>query len=264
MKESNNLLLTVLIGASFLFSAATLPETPQPTVPSITQKAEGLEKDGKYLEAQKVYEEILQDPQLQETEASRIRSHYEDLNMKILLSPVESPESAMHTVSAGENLYLIAKRYKTTVALIKRSNGLKDNKILPGMKLKVITGVFSIRIDKPNNLLALLLNDKVLKHFQVATGAPASITPAGEFKVINKLENPTWFKTGAVIRPGSPKNSLGTRWLGIDSPGYGIHGTIEPESIGKHVTSGCIRMGNEEVEILFDIIPTGTKVTITD
>ena len=49
-----------------------------------------------------------------------------------------------------------------------------------------------------------------------------------------------------------------------DFPGYGIHGTVEPESIGKQVTAGCVRMRNEEVEQLYMLIPTGTQVKIVD
>jgi lipoprotein-anchoring transpeptidase ErfK/SrfK len=83
--------------------------------------------------------------------------------------------------------------------------------------------------------------------------------------VINsKLENPTWYHAGAIVPPDSPKNILGTRWLGIDYPGYGIHGTTIPESIGTQATSGCVRMLNSEVEELYSIIPYGTKVKIKD
>ena len=57
---------------------------------------------------------------------------------------------------------------------------------------------------------------------------------------------------------------LGSRWLGFNMPGYGIHGTIEPETIGKQVTAGCVRMRNSDVEELYDILPLGTEVSIVD
>ena len=120
-----------------------------------------------------------------------------------------------------------------------------------------------IRVDKSKNILVLYLNDKPFKHYRVATGLGGG-TPVGEFKIINKIENPTWYKTGVVVQPGDPKNYLGTRWLGLDTPGYGIHGTIEPQSIGTHSTSGCVRMLNREVEELFIIVPQGTAVKITE
>jgi lipoprotein-anchoring transpeptidase ErfK/SrfK len=86
----------------------------------------------------------------------------------------------------------------------------------------------------------------------------------GNFKIVNKLINPPWFKAGAVVPPESPDNILGSRWMGFNLTGYGIHGTTEEETIGRQITQGCVRMTNSEVEELFAIVPTGTEVTIVD
>jgi lipoprotein-anchoring transpeptidase ErfK/SrfK len=86
----------------------------------------------------------------------------------------------------------------------------------------------------------------------------------GTFKIVNKLPNPTWFKAGAVLPSDSPENILGSRWLGLDKKGYGIHGTTMPQDLGKQVTAGCVRMKNEEVEELYDIVGTGTEVTVVN
>ena len=67
-----------------------------------------------------------------------------------------------------------------------------------------------------------------------------------------------------MVPPDSPENILGTRWLGIDKQGYGLHGSVDPTSIGKQVTAGCVRMTNKDVEELFDIVPVGTDVMIVD
>ena len=67
-----------------------------------------------------------------------------------------------------------------------------------------------------------------------------------------------------MVPPDSPENILGTRWLGIDKQGYGLHGSVDPTSIGKQVTAGCVRMPNKDVEELFDIVPVGTDVMIVD
>ena len=79
-----------------------------------------------------------------------------------------------------------------------------------------------------------------------------------------KIINPTWYKAGAVVPPGSSKNILGTRWLGLSLQGYGIHGTTDPDSIGKQATAGCVRMLNNDVEELYIIVPAGTEVTVVD
>jgi len=108
-----------------------------------------------------------------------------------------------------------------------------------------------------------LENGQLLKVYPVATGTESN-TPLGEFTVANKLENPTWFHEGKTYAPGSPENILGTRWLGFGQEGYGIHGTTDPDSIGKAVSHGCVRMFNEDVEELYQIVPVGTSVSIVD
>lgn len=243
-------------------AAASVSEAATSPISSIKQAKE-LIRRGKYLEAQGIYEEILKDSSRASAELETLRHEYEDLNLKLVFSRTQTPDSTFHNVAPGESLYKIALKYMTTVDLIKKSNGLKGDKIRPDMKLKVITGTFLIRISKSDNTMVLLLNDKPIKRYRVATGTDGG-TPTGEFTIINKLENPTWYKTGAVVPPESPENSLGTRWLGFDHPGYGIHGTKEPESIGTQSTSGCIRMLNEEVQGLYAMVPVGTKVIITD
>lgn len=180
-----------------------------------------------------------------------------------LFSKEITPDSKVYPVKPGDSLYVLARKNHTTVELIKKINGLKKDTIYPGMKLKIHTAPFSIKIDKSKNELILYSNDKAVKKYSVATGKNNS-TPVGAFKITDKLVHPTWFKTGAILPPGSPENALGTRWMGFDKPSYGIHGTIEPKSIGTQASEGCIRMRNEEVEELYTLVPNGTKVIIQD
>jgi lipoprotein-anchoring transpeptidase ErfK/SrfK len=182
---------------------------------------------------------------------------------KALFSKEINPDSISYTVKPGDSLYVLARKNHTTVDLIKKINGLKSDNIYPRMKLKIHTAPFSIQIDKSKNVLVLYSDGEAVKKYSVATGKK-NCTPVGEFKIADKLVNPTWFKTGAILPPGSPENALGTRWMGFDKPSYGIHGTIEPKSIGTQASEGCIRMLNDEVEELYSIVPVGTKVTIQD
>lgn len=122
----------------------------------------------------------------------------------------------------------------------------------------------SLLIDKSDNTLTLKSGGKPLKTYRVSTGKNNS-TPVGVFKITDKLEHPTWYKPGGgIIPPKSPKNELGTRWMGITKKGFGIHGTLEPEKLGQSVSAGCVRMKNEEVEELFNLVPPGTQVTIVE
>ncbi len=182
---------------------------------------------------------------------------------KALFSKEIDSDSIAYTVKSGDSLYVLALKNHTTVDFIKKINDLKGDNIYPRMKLKIHTAPFSIQIDKSKNALVLYSNGEAVKKYSVATGKK-NCTPVGEFKITDKLVNPTWFKTEAILPPGSPENALGTRWMGFDKPAYGIHGTIEPKSIGTQASEGCIRMLNEEVEELYSIVPAGTKVTIQD
>lgn len=182
---------------------------------------------------------------------------------KALFSKEMAPDSTAYTVKSGDSLYVIAKKNHTTVDFIKKINDLKSDNIYPKMKLKIHTAPFLIRIDKSKNILVLYSNDEAVKKYSVTTGKK-NCTPVGEFKITDKLVHPTWFKTGAILPPGSPENALGTRWMGFDKPAYGIHGTIEPTSIGTQASEGCIRMLNEDVEELYSIVPVGTKVIVED
>lgn len=180
-----------------------------------------------------------------------------------LFSRIETLNHLTHTINPGDTLAGLAKKYGTTVELLRKNNGVSRDKIYAGMKLKVPTARFSIVVDRQTNRLLVLADDKPLKRYKVATGR-RDRTPPGAFKIINKLENPTWYNAGTVVPPDSPKNILGTRWMGFDKSGYGIHGTTLPETIGTYSSKGCIRMLNSEVEELYTIIPLGTQVLVKE
>ncbi|MCM8758004.1 MAG: L,D-transpeptidase family protein [Candidatus Omnitrophica bacterium] len=187
----------------------------------------------------------------------------EEINIKLLFSPIITKGSFLYEIKTNDTLTKIAKEFNTTVELIMKANDLKSDRIYPGRKIKVYNQPFTILIDKSQNLLFLKSNEEIIKTYVVSTGKN-NLTPSGTFKIINKLKNPTWYKVGAVVPPSSPENILGSRWLGFDLKGYGIHGTNEPESLGKSITQGCIRMSNEDVEELYTIVPLGTEVIIVD
>ena len=120
---------------------------------------------------------------------------------------------------------------------------------------------YTVWVDKSDNRLTLKEGNAVVKTYVVATGTKNS-TPVGSFKVTTMLKDPTWYKPGQVVGPHDERNHLGTRWIGINKKGYGIHGTTEPEKLGQQVSAGCVRMKNRDVEELFSIVKPGTPVII--
>ncbi len=228
----------------------------------LSARVKNLEAKGDISGARAVYKELINNCP-NSNEVMDWQKKGENLNIKLMFSPEITPKSTAYEIMPGDTLVKIAKKFNTTVDLIKKSNNLSSDKIFPGKKLKIYTGALSILVDKSQNILMLKSDEEIIKTYVVSTGADNS-TPAGVFKIANKLENPTWFKAGAVVSADSKENVLGTRWMGFDLAGYGIHGTVEPENLGKQVTQGCVRMENSEVEELYTIVPAGTEVTIVD
>jgi lipoprotein-anchoring transpeptidase ErfK/SrfK len=125
-----------------------------------------------------------------------------------------------------------------------------------------------IVIRRSANRLVLYNGMRYLRTFGVATGQSQYPTPLGRFRIVVKWKNPWWYPPDSPwakdldpVPPG-PSNPLGTRWMGISSPGVGIHGTPEPGSIGYSVSHGCIRMRISDAEWLFEKVPVGTTVFI--
>lgn len=221
-----------------------------------------MKKNGEFVNAQNVYQKIIAQYPDHDNIAT-IQKELENLNMQIIFSNTPTSKTSIHEVKSGDSLGKLAQKYKTTIELIKISNNLKSDIIRIGQKLRIWTGTFNIFIDKSQNILILKVEDEIIKVYSVSTGENNS-TPVGDFKIVIKLVDPVWFNRGVVVPPESPQNVLGSRWLGFDLPGYGIHGTIKPEAIGSQVTAGCIRMRNEDVEEVYSIIPTGTKIIVTN
>ena len=118
-----------------------------------------------------------------------------------------------------------------------------------------------IVVSIPDRKLALLEDGEVVKIYPVAVGASSTPSPAGDFKIVERLTHPTWYGPHKIVPPGKT-NPLGPRWIGLSQKGYGIHGTSSPRSIGKAASHGCIRMHNSDVEELFELIQVGDAVEL--
>ncbi len=113
----------------------------------------------------------------------------------------------------------------------------------------------------PDRKIVLLENGVVTRVYPVAVGKPSTPSPAGSFSIVRRVSDPTYSHNGRLVAPG-PKNPVGSRWMGLSAKGYGIHGTNEPNSIGKAASHGCIRMGKADIEDLFTRVQVGDAVEI--
>jgi LysM repeat protein len=212
-------------------------------------------------------------------DASTRDSLIDDLEMiaeETLFSPVRAPDDPLvssHVVASGDSLQNIAKRHKVTVGLLARINHIADvNLIRAGQTLKVLEGPFHASVDKTGFELHVYLSEVLVKRYRVGLGEFGS-TPTGEWRVKNKLTNPTYYppRGGPVVTADDPENPLGERWIGLEGVSgeavgqqkYGIHGTVQPESIGKNLSLGCVRLLNPDVEFLYDLlVVNGSRITI--
>jgi len=206
----------------------------------------------------------------QEVEALR---RLEPLVREMFFSTRDVPGTCSFvTVDRGDTLDRIARRLldergiHVAPGLIMRTNGITDaRKIRVGMRLKVVEEPLRIEVHKRLHRLEAYLGDVLVKTYDVGLGRNDS-TPVGSFVIATRQVEPIWIHEGERIPFGDPRNVLGTRWLGFENTpelrGYGIHGTWEPETIGKDESEGCVRMRNADVEELFDIVPRGTPAVI--
>jgi lipoprotein-anchoring transpeptidase ErfK/SrfK len=124
-------------------------------------------------------------------------------------------------------------------------------------------------VTRGENTLRLYDGTTLVRTFRVATGQAIYPTPAGLWHIVDKQRDPWWYPPtydtwakGLKPVPPGPDNPLGTRWMGLDAAGVGIHGTDAPTSIGYSASHGCIRMQVPEAEWLFEHVRVGTPVVI--
>ena len=191
-----------------------------------------------------------------------------------------------YTVRSGDTLMAIAGRLGANWRAVAETNGLTNpNRIYPGQRLRIDTTRIVPAMQE--NGVVINLSEAFLYYFEegrlifqagVGLGKPGRWrTPAGAFTILKKERHPVWEvprsiqqemeAEGRVVLtrvPPGPDNPLGEFWLGLSLPGYGLHGTIEPSSIGQFRSHGCIRMHPEDIGVLFSLVRVGTRVRIIE
>ena len=194
------------------------------------------------------------------------------LNRETVFQPGRDERAVDVRIKGGDSLTRIARRVKKThgnnitPAFLMKMNRLPNTRIRAGNLLSVPTESLKVVISKSDFRLYVLLGETIVLDYPVGIGREDS-TPEGNFFITGKTKNPTWTRPdGKVIPFGDPEHTIGTRWLGFATDRgrtpYGIHGTVENDSIGKARSEGCIRMRKDDVEEIFRLIPEGCPVTI--
>lgn len=162
------------------------------------------------------------------------------------------PMMNTYVIKRGDTLAAIVSTFNVSLqSLLNANPGIIPEALYVDQVIcvPVVSNSYRIVINKSAKRLYLYRDGTLYKVYPVAIGKPTTPTPTGTFTIANKQVN-----------PGGP---FGTRWMGLSKPHYGIHGNNNPPSIGTAASNGCVRMYNEDVEDLFDIVSVGTPVTIS-
>lgn len=166
-----------------------------------------------------------------------------------------------HFVEYGETLESIGKQYEVPWQYLALLNRVTPEKLQAGQQLKVVRGPFGAVVDLSSYTLTIHSHGWYVRHYQIGIGRDGK-TPIGVFTVKDKLENPEWYDPdGGVVDADDPDNPLGEYWLGLGDH-IGIHGTIDPDSIGKAASRGCIHLGDKDIEEVFSLLSVGSQVKI--
>ena len=263
----------------------TAPTTPAAGIGNATQRIQQAVAmtDSDPVRARAELTRLLDSNALSAAERTQAYAGINTLAEKLFFSPkivAGDTVSQSYVVKKGDSLAKISSREKlgTDWRFVQRINGMASEKALrPDMRLKLAHGPFDAEVVKADfriNIYAGTGSDRVMvASFPCGTGTNDS-TPVGTFKVRSgsKLIDPQWTnpRTGEKFAANDPKNPIGERWIGLQGTtpdtakftGYGIHGTTEPQSIGQQMSMGCVRLGDAEVEVVYELIGEQSTIVI--
>ncbi len=167
-----------------------------------------------------------------------------------------------YEVQPGERLESIGEKYQVPWQLLAKINGIADPAALqPGERLKVVRGPFEAVISLDRRELVLRTADGLYAgRFPIGLGAE-NPPQEGSFAVSDKVENPVYYGREKSIAAEDPANPLGERWIGLGRQ-MAIHGTNDPQVVGRADLPGWISLREQDVEEVYDILSLGSRVTI--
>lgn len=215
-------------------------------------------------------------------DAQMIRDTLNSINQDLFFSPNVRPGDPLvesYVVQQGDLLAKLAPRQRVTYQLLEEVNKIDARRLGAGRKIKLVRGPLHAIVHKKKFVMDVFAQtatgEPVLVHsFKVGLGESNS-TPVGSFVVKNKVANPGWAnpRTGQAFAADDPKNPIGEFWIGLEGAdeasrrhtSYGIHGTIEPESVGRQASMGCVRLRDADIALVYKMLTErGSTVVIQD
>jgi nucleoid-associated protein YgaU len=245
------------------------------------EKGLSLLDNGQLVAARAQLSTLLRSGSLTDSEAAQARGVLTDISDELVFSKkIASDDNFVieYIVRGGDTLSGIVSKMGLQVdwRFIQRINDIASaSSIRPGQNLKLVTGPFHAKVTKSTYRIDLFQGDGedqvFVRSYRVGLGEFDS-TPVGLFKVrrSSKLVNPTWInpRTREFYSADNPENPIGERWIGLegveertkDLSGLGIHGTIEPNTIGTQASMGCIRMGVDDVAQVYEMLSESVSI----
>jgi len=267
-----------------------IPSSTQTTIPAGTDRvrlqldtAQRMVNQNDRVAARRLLSQTLSAPNLSARDSQRLRDELTQINNVLIFGPVVAPNDPIceeYKIQSGDSLSRIASRRELAShwKLIQRVNRISNpSRIRLGQNLKLVHGPFHAIVYKREHRMDIYHgspNDPAswlfIKSLNVGLGADNG-TPIGTFTVsTNKLENPGWVNPRNAAEsygPNDPANPIGEFWLGLDGvgqyatlTGYGIHGTIDPSSIGDDQSMGCVRLADEDIALVYELLAERVSV----
>ena len=251
------------------------------SVQSVIEMGDRAMAANKLVEARTHYSRALMNPQIAKGDKEVLRQKLTTMNADLVFSAKVTPGdplTELYTVVSGDALERIRKKRELTTEwmLIQRINGMSSPDTLRiGQKLKLVRGPFHAIVNKSEFRLDLFVgspdeqeNWLYIRSFKVGLGE-GNGTPVGTFTIRNKMQNPDWRnpRTGEQFDRNDPKNPIGEYWLGWQGlgdsapiTGFGIHGTVDPSSVGQSKSMGCVRLLDEDIKFVYELLATKISV----
>ncbi len=237
------------------------PQAPQGTFAEVMESARQELEAGQMASALEKLSLWYNDPRLAPAEQQQLNQLLDQVAGTVVYSTQHLLEPP-YEVQAGERLEDIAQRYGISWQLLAKINGIDDPASLrPGERIKVVRGPFNAVVDLERRELTLVLaNGSYAGRFPIGLGQDQP-PREGSFTVSDKVVDPVYHGRSKVIGAGDQANPYGNRWIGLGTD-LAIHGTDRPENVGRTDLPGSISLKPQDIQDVFDILATGSQVTI--
>jgi lipoprotein-anchoring transpeptidase ErfK/SrfK len=256
---------------------------PSVSISAIISSAQSDMDNGRLLSARSQLNDALQSGELSGAETTTVKTMMSQINQTLIFGRqrfADDPYGGTYVVQPGDSLARIAMAHDCTWEMIGRINGIDAKHLRSGATIKIVEGPFFAVVDKHKFTMDLYLGGlpgekscMYVTTYMVGLGKDNS-TPVGTWMVEphRKLKHPTYYspRGEGVIAADDPKNPLGGYWIGLTGTegqavgkmSYGIHGTIDPDSIGKQSSMGCIRLHADDIAMVYDMLVEGKSMVV--